>query len=223
MRALLLCGILVSASLRDVSGQFPEDLDTTISLAVNTSLLAAPPALDTLRKLVNAGNYQAMGFDALADTAAATLGHPPLVIFLVALADLRRFRPGDNPWSILRASGKVLYPILVGGKPRSSVILARERNHWRGASYGGSNGAVLSSKAISAAERMLPAAKRRYFWVDVLAPRTGFIGFEQTKTLILIPLVDDQRNRWRAGVPIPAQVVFEHLAPEARRYNAMPR
>jgi hypothetical protein len=219
MRAAVLLGCtLVLAALPEIGQcQYPQGLDDSIASVVNSSQPAAPPALNTLRRAVNAGNFRAMGFDALSDTGQTTLGSP-LVIFLVGFSDLRPFRPGKNPWEILRPSGRIFYPVLVRGQPRSAIILVRDKNRWRGASYGGANGARLSSNAISAANRGV----RRYFWVDVLVPRTGFIGFEDAKRLILIPLRDDRQKRWRAGVPIPAEAVFAELAKEAGRYDNVP-
>jgi hypothetical protein len=221
MRAFLLGCAISLAALDDVSGQYPARLNQDIDSAVTASQAAAATALDTLRRLVNARNFRAMGFDSLAEAGSATLGRP-LVIFRVPLGALRAFNPKNDPWRIVRPSEMVFYPVLVGKQARSAIVLRGDGNRWRVATYGGANPARLSSEAIRIADSLLPPPQRQYFWIEVRIPSTNFIGFESTTRLILIPLRDDRMNRWRQGVPIPADSVFGQLSPEARAYNAQP-
>jgi hypothetical protein len=223
MRAFLLgCALGMAAPDAVDAWQFPDSLDMEIDSAESGSQAAAQPALDTLLRLLHPGNIRAMGFQELADTSSTTLGKP-LAILLVPLKGLRGFRPQDNPWGLVRRSRTIFYPVLVRGRARSAVVLGEDASRWRAVSYGGANAAMRSANAISIADSLLGPGSRRYFRVDVLVPRTRFIGFEQARRLILVPLIDDRQGRWQVGVPLPAELVFAQLAPEAIRYNEMPQ
>jgi hypothetical protein len=221
MRALLLGCAMATAALHDVWGQV-ERIDLAMDSALSASQGAAGPSLDTLLSLVDSSDYQEMGFDELGDTAAAKLG-VPLPVFEVALKELRMFKRPASSWTLLNGPDRVFYPVLVGSRSRTSLILMRQDSKWRGASYGGATAAQRAQDAIRAAEATLPTKPRRYFWVDVLAPMTGFIGFEDGKQLMLIPVLDDRQHRWQAGVPILADSAFALLAVEARAYNGKPQ
>jgi hypothetical protein len=223
MRALLLGCALGTTALNELRAwQYPDSLDLHIDSAVSASQPPASPALDTLRRLVHPANVKAMGFDSLADTGSAVLGQP-LVIFRVPLTELRSFNPGDDPWKILRPPASVFYPVLVGGEARSAVVIGEYTKRWRGIIFGGANAARTAAAAIHSADSILGPRPRRYFRVDVLAPGTRFIGFRSALRLVLVPLINDRKNRWKAGVPITADSVFAQLAPEARAYNELPR
>ena len=220
MRALVLTCIFSVVGIQSVSGQKAPDIPTTVDAAVKASQQSAQAALETLRKLVNASNARAMGFESERDVASATLGDP-LVIFYVRLDHLREYQPKSDPLPLLSGGDRVLYPVSVRGQTRSSITLARSAEGWKGVSYGGPNNVQLVSQVVSESSHGA-LQSRRPFLVDVLALGVHFVGFDERGKLMLVPLLDDSQQRWKAGGPRPADEVFAQLVGDAKSYNELP-
>lgn len=214
MRVLIVCCAMGLGLTRTVSGcQIPDQYAAKIDSVVERA------ALDTLLQLVTHGaNYRAMGFDSIGDVRTATLD-TPYVIFYVPAKELSKFKPGADPSVLLKGGDRVLYPVLVRGMVRSSIILARQDNGWRGEAYGGASAPKLAVAADSAARRGYGGRRPRYFWVDVVPQGLGFLAFTTSGHLMLLPLQNDPLNRWKAGVPVRAESVFGPLADEVRAYE----
>jgi hypothetical protein len=183
-----------------------------------SSTEAAKQGLETLRKLVNANNYRAMGFESLDELRSATLGDP-LHVYLVRLDQLREYRPESDPDKLLTDIGQELYPVVVGGAVRSSVLVAKEREHWSAVSFGGANLVkVFDQKRIeSSSSAKVPVSA--YFEVDVASMNLYFLGYWKENRLTLIPLLGDPQYKFTAGVPIPASDAFATLVPAAQAYR----
>lgn len=193
------------------------DTPPVISIVDTAAETASIAALDTLLKLVNAGNYRALGFDSLSDTTAAARGDP-LVIYYVRLDSLRVYHAGKDPQLLLDGGDRVLYPVLVRGQTLSSFTLARDAAGWKGVSYGDPKKSKLVWGVLHNSSPM-----ERYFLVEVLALGVDFLGFETSGKLMLVPLLDDRKLRWTAGVPLLAENVFAKLVVDAMAYNGLPR
>jgi len=222
MRALVLTCMISLMGIQSVSGQQkPQAMAINVDTAAKASQQSARGALETLRQMVNATNYRAMGFDSVGDVGAAVLGDP-LVIFYVRLDLLREYQAQSDPRALLGGGERVLYPVLVRGQTRSSITVAHEGGSWKGVSFGGANGARLAWKILSESSKGANPAPP-HFLVEVLALSVHFLGFEQSGKLMLVPLLNDPQQRWKAGVPRVANEVFAQLVVDARAYNGLPR
>lgn len=197
----------------------PQDT-VTIAAAVRESRAAATAGLDTLRALARS-NFSAVGFTSATEATGATLGEP-FVVFLVRLDALRAVTATTDPGSLLTGGDQVIYPVLLGGAARSSVALARKGAAWQPVTYGGAaaTAAYVRVRAAAAASAKLPESA--YFIVRVSALHLAFLGVRSGTTLLLTPMADDLRGRWKAGASIPASDVFRQLVDDAKAANGLP-
>ena len=62
-----------------------------------------------------------------------------------------------------------------------------------------------------------------YFIVRVPSLNLFFLGFRSNNELMLVPLMDDTRLRFEAGVSMKAEKVFSTILPDAKAHNGLPR
>ncbi len=96
---------------------------------------AASNSLVTLRRSVNPLTFRQMGFDSVGEAAAATNGEP-LLIYEVPLNRLREYKSDPDYTKLVEPTPRVIYPVLVGGRTKSSHTLRLDGVGWRPASRG---------------------------------------------------------------------------------------
>jgi hypothetical protein len=180
-----------------------------------SSRQAASQGLETLRKLVNADNYRSMGFESLDEVRSASLGDP-LHIYRVRLDQLREYEPGGDPEKLLSDIGQDLYPVSVAGAVRSSVLIEKKGGQWSAVSFGGANLVKVLGQRLADNSTTSKVAAASYFEVHVAALNMYFLGYRQESRLMLVPLIDDAKLKFTAGMPVPAAEVFAALVPAAK-------
>jgi hypothetical protein len=218
--------IAAAASLLLATGQGclnaqgkPQD-SVTIAATVRESRASATAGLDTLRTLART-NYRAVGFTTPTEAEGAALGEP-FVVFFVRLDALRAFVETTDPNTLLSGGDQVIYPVMVAGAARSSVGLARTRAAWRPTAYGGANATSAYVRTRAAAANTAKISESAYFVVRVPALQLAFLGSRSGATLMLTPVADDLRGRWKAGATMPARDVLRQLVADAKASNGLP-
>lgn len=84
----------------------------------------ARQSLSALGELVTEQNAQQLGFESPRQAASATLGQP-FPAYLVRLDELRAWHPGASADALLKPLDRLIYPVLVDGKVRSSVTVEK--------------------------------------------------------------------------------------------------
>ena len=124
MRSLLAAGIILTTT--PVLAALPTTQELR-ALPAQTQI-AARTSLQTLRQLVDTENVRDLGFETPQQAQQAQLGQP-LLDYTVRLDELAKYDGGD-PAKYLHATGQAVYPVLVDGKPRSSITLLRKGSTW---------------------------------------------------------------------------------------------
>ena len=174
---------------------------------------AAQHGLDTLRQVVNAGNYASLGFDSLDEVLRARLGEP-LQVYRVQLDALRAFTENTDPETLLVDIRRSLYPVKVGDRVATSIFVTGSREGWRASELGNAAVARLISRYRHGAGD---------FVVHVPAMKSWFVADRVEGKLMLTPVMDDPRTKLRAGETLPADVVFLQLKAASEGYNGLPQ
>lgn len=174
---------------------------------------AAEHGLDTLRQVVNAGNYASLGFDSLDEVLRARLGEP-LQVYRVQLDALRAFTENTDPETLLVDIRRSLYPVKVGDRVATSIFVTGSREGWRASELGNAAVARLISRYRHGAGD---------FVVHVPAMKSWFVADRVEGKLMLTPVMDDPRTKLRAGETLPADVVFLQLKAASEGYNGLPQ
>jgi hypothetical protein len=182
----------------------------------------AQKSLATFSQLVTKDNYRQMGFDDPEEVRAATLG-VPTQDFLVRLDMLKKYEPGGSPDALLSPTNQVMFPVLARGQVKSSVTIAKTKEGWQAASFGGPNYVKLVSSTLKESSKVTGLDYASYFVVRVPSLNLFFLGFRSTNELMLVPLVDNARLEFKAGVGMKAEKVFAAIVPEAKAHDGLPR
>lgn len=174
---------------------------------------AARHGLDTLRQIVNAGNYASLGFESEDEVRRATLGEP-LQVYRVQLDALRAFTEQTDPETLLVDIRRSLYPVKVGDRVATSIFVTGSREGWRASELGNAAVARLISRYRHGAGD---------FVVHVAAMKSYFVAHRVEGKLMLTPVMDDPRTKLRAGETVPADVVFLQLKAASEGYNGLPQ
>lgn len=182
-------------------------------------------ALDALKafsQLVTDQNYKAMGFESPGEVRDVKLGEP-LRVFMVGLSQLQKYQPGEDPSRLVTPLDQMIYPVAVGDRVRSSIIIAKMGEGWQAIEFG--SAAIVTKlselrKSSSDSTRLLPAA---YFIVRIQALNLEFLGHRMDNAMMLTPLFDDAFYGFKAGATMPASTVFEMVLPEAKKHDGLPR
>ncbi|HKE47974.1 MAG TPA: hypothetical protein VKB52_07905 [Rhodanobacteraceae bacterium] len=175
-----------------------------------------------MQKLAAGENFRAFGFESAAEVRAAAL-EEPLAVYMVQLDDLRNYRAGTDPSSLLKRLDKVVFPVSVDKRVRSSITLEERGGKWQATSFGAP---ALTQRLSDARSRALASHGVQpggSFIVHVAALNAYFLGHRNGSQLMLTAIADDSELRTRAGETQPASEVFVALAEAARRYNGLPR
>jgi hypothetical protein len=179
----------------------------------STQAVAAQEGLATLKHVVNANNYAALGFGSPDEVRRAALGEP-LQIYLVRLDALQKFTDQTNPETLLVDARRSLYPVKVSERVATSIFVTQSPDGWRATELGNAAVAQLVSRY-----RHSPTD----FVLHVPALQVYFVGNRVEGMLILTPVTDDPRTGLRAGGALPAGPAFLKLQKAANEYNGLPQ
>jgi hypothetical protein len=93
---------------------------------------ADPPAQEALillESLANEHTYQRMGFASLEEVSTAVLG-TPISVFTVSQDVIKAYQSNMDPTLILTDRHEIIYPVVAGGKIRSSISIMHDGNVW---------------------------------------------------------------------------------------------
>ena len=219
MRTALLA-VIIAMVPAACFGQSPAGVD----LAANAqqSAAAAKQSLATLAELAKGENAIRLGFSSPGDADRSELG-APLTDFIVQLDELRAWQPGSDATRLLRPSGLVIYPVSVGGAPRSSITLKKQDSEWKAVSFG----APGQTQAVGRARASVVAAEGvsgpQTFQVRIPAFNLTFVATLRGTSLMLTPATDAPNYGLTAGTTVAADTLFTRLKPEAERDQGLPR
>ena len=176
---------------------------------------AATTAIGVFQKMVNAENFRSLGFDSADQVKQAQLG-APLAVFDVGLDQLKTYKAGVDPNTLLVQSSKTLYPVTVDGQVKSSVTISHKESGYQASSFG--NAEIIKSLSRY---RQTQAASGD-FVVRVPAFNMYYLGRRVENRLVLIPIVDDPRLKLKPGEAVSVETVLDQLVPLANAYNGLP-
>ena len=236
---LLIAGLTVSP-LAGADMHLPRDHHSSSTPRLNETVLvqldtfsssldeAASKGLADVRRLGSAlGNSEktkaedneyakALGFTSAQEVGRATLGRP-FQIYMSSLYRIKQFSSGSDLAGFMINTRSLIYPLLVDGKPKSSltVIMDRNSHRWRTTEWG-------SPKLIDLLERargMRPQSSL----VVLISPQNPlglrFIGERKEGELLLTPIADIPKLGLTAGQQRPARDIFLSLVPVANEYT----
>ncbi len=185
------------------------------------AVVAARTGLRTFAALVNSKNFQAMGFDSAEQVQSATLGTPSQE-FMIRLDELQRYKPGTDVSTLLHPTGRVTFPVVVGDRARSSMVVQLAEQRWQVVSYGAPRyiGMLTRVRERLAAQDRRPATD--YFEVRAPALNVVLLGQMDRGRIMLTPVLDDPRLGLKSGERMPSERVMETLAAAAREHNGLP-
>lgn len=189
--------------------------------APREAVQAAEQALGTMPLLVTKENRLQLGFETKEEVRTAKLD-VPLPEFMVRLDELQKFKEGEDPSKILHSTGRLTFPLLVQGAPRSSVTLERREKGWEAVSYGAPNHIRLLAEERARLMKNEGRSAGDYFEVKVPALNLGFVGSRKEGRLFLTPLFDVPRFQLKKGATLPAEEVFKAIQPAAREHTGLP-
>jgi hypothetical protein len=173
---------------------------------------AAAKSLDVYKTLVTDADFQALGFENLADVAKAELGRS-FEIKLVPLDKLSSFQRDSKPEDLFGNSGRVMYEVRVGDRVRSSLEVGPVGDLWQGQSFG-SPGLITSIDALQ------PGADDYVVWVAAL--NVYYLAQTTSDGLFLTPLFDYPQFDLTAGRSGPAADELGVLVEAAKSHEDLP-
>lgn len=182
----------------------------------------AQRSLETFSQLITKDNYRQMGFESPEEVRSATLG-TPIQDFMVQLDRLKKYESGSRPDELLTATSQVIYPVLVKDKVRSSITISKTKESWQAVSFGGPNFVKLVSSTLMESSKVTELDYSSYFIVRVPSLNLFFLGFRSNNELMLVPLMDDTKLKFKAGVSMKAERVFSTILPDAKAHDGLPR
>ena len=212
----ILGAFLICASVSAAAQQPMES-----SAMVRQGQEVATAALGTLRSMVTEDNFRNLGFESAKDAASAVVD-PPVPVYMVRLDELRALQPGQNAEALLRPANRLIYPVSVAGKVRSSIVVEQVGEKLVASSFGGPKLVTAITRYRDESMRTTGTPSRDYFAVHAAALGVYFIGYRGASGPMLIPIVDDQRAEFVAGRPVAFADAMQRLAVLARAYNGLP-
>lgn len=138
----------------------------------------------------------------------------PIREAVVRLDELKAYAAGSDPGKLLRDSGAVLVPVVVGAKVRSGVTVTKVAGGYQTAGFG--DEVLAPAAAAQLPDSRAPGAAAERLMVRIPALKLYFVARREAGTLMLVPVLDDARFELKAGAAVEAAKLFEQLAPAAR-------
>jgi hypothetical protein len=194
------------------AGAQPDDSRDTREATV-----AAQAEMLEFSEVVSGENFRALGFSTPDEAKRAVLGEP-IELYSVRLDELRRYDPAANPETLIRRQLQYLFPVLVAGKLRSSIEVAKVGSTWKGVRFGSPQIMRTLDGIRRTQAKELKRAPSSFFLVRVRALNVAFMGHRDGGTLWLTPIPNT------TDVPLmtrrtPAATVFRLLLPAAQRHD----
>jgi hypothetical protein len=159
---------------------------------------------------------KALGFTSAQEAGRATLGLP-FTVFMSRLSSLKHFSFGSDLEGFMVNTHNLIYPLLVDGKPKSSltVTMDRKSHRWRTTEWG----SPKLTELLEGARGMQP----RSSLVVLISPQNPlglrFIGERKAGELLLTPIADIPKLGLTAKQQRPAREIFLSLVPMANKYT----
>ena len=181
----------------------------------------AKQALVTLDKLVTEKNYKSMGFEELGEVKEIKLDKP-IQVFMVGLENLKNYETGSDPENLIVGGDRLIYPVLVQEKTRTSIEFEKVDNDWQATAFGGSNLVNQLNNVRSSLMKDQNIGISSFFAIHIPALKLYFIAHKREDELILTPILEDPGYGFEKGKPMPAIRVFEILLPAAKDHDGLP-
>ncbi|MFI5298876.1 MAG: hypothetical protein ACHREM_12330 [Polyangiales bacterium] len=177
----------------------------------------AQAALGTFARIADR-RPASMGFAAKGEAAAGVLGEP-LPMFRVGLGELRDFAVGVDPHTLLEDLGSALYPVMIDGGARSSIVVEKDGADWKATRFGSANlaHAAHATRTRVSGERSIEASSTSLVEIPMLSVR--LLAHDEGRVLMLTPLFDVPGTDLRANETRLATEVFDALRPIALAVN----
>jgi hypothetical protein len=174
---------------------------------------AATNGLGVLQKLVTEQNFRGLGFDSADQVKQAQLGEP-FAVYDVGLDQLKQYKTGTDPNSLLTKSSRQIYPVTVGGEVKSSITITHKEDGYLATSFG-------NADIVKSLSRYRQTGSGD-FVIRVPAFDMYYLGRRADNKLLMVPIIDDSRLKLKPGEPVSADSVLEQLVPLANAYNGLP-
>lgn len=172
----------------------------------------AAASLETLAHLVTP--QKLLGFKAATEVASGSLADP-LPMFMVGLDALRTYRPGDDPRPLVLDQATALYPVIVGGEVRSSVLFRKVDGDWKATQFGRANLAKFAHEGRRRVSAARGVAESGVSIVEIPTMSAQMLGHEEGGVPMLTALLDVPGTDIHAGATLRASDVFAKLQPLA--------
>jgi hypothetical protein len=193
-----------------------------LSMSHDKATLFAKKSLGDFAQLVQQVDVRTLGFDTLEQALDAKLGQP-ITDVMIRLDELREYRTGDQAKAIMHATGRLIYPLEIDRKARSSMVLSlNESNNWTLESFGGAKQVSMITKLRKELANKDTKSEKEYYQVRVPALQLMFIGTDLDGTGFLSPLFDMPVYGLSKGEIYPASEVLSKLIDAARDHNGEP-
>ena len=192
---------------------------------------AASKGVETFKLLVDEDNFRQMGFESLEEVDNIELAEfiPVATLSLNKLKTFKKgdlpaslvdnYEPGDGRDALVDKVDEVIYPVLVDGEVRSSLVVTRGRDGWQVTSYG--DDAFV--KAMREVEDTIIADKELTYSdfsvAEVPAMYVAFTAYREDETLMLTPIYDSQEYDFKAGKTEPGEDLLVKLSDFAQDYD----
>ncbi len=183
--------------------------------------MAADSSLIRLHEIVTIENYSMLGFKTFDEARLSSLGIP-LQEYFVRLDQLRDYKEGTLPDSLLKVTNIFIYPVMVNNEVRSSVELLRHDKSWEVSSFGSPKYIQLIADERNNLIKLKSLKATDVIIVDIPSLNLNFLGYYRKKELMLVPVTNYPQLDLVQGKPVPARELFLILAPLAQKHNGLP-
>jgi hypothetical protein len=177
---------------------------------------AAVKSLQIFKQLAAPANGRSLALEA-PGAQHATLG-APIKDYIIGLASLQNW-DGQNPATLLHATGRLIYPIVTNGMTQSSMTLAKTKGEWTAVTFGSPSEAKSRSLVQKTLNASAPGGNVGAIQVRVPALNAVFIAQKVEGKLELTPIVSQPSLGIEAGKTEQATLLLLRLQPAARQLN----
>ena len=189
----------------------------------------AQRALKTfIAEVVTQDNATDLGFDPSDQLSLAKIG-VPFSDSMIFLDELRDYKVGDDPQSLVHGGRQIVFPVLIGTQVRSSFTVANvvkdgEPPVWKTVSFGYPGFIRDVDQARANLKTKFQVQPMDSLIVRVRALNVDFLGFhdKKTKDFMLVPLRSHQLFHFTAGEAMKASDAFLNMVPVAKRQTGDP-